>query len=79
MSDATRAGQRRGQVKFVQARATVPSLVSRSYVTQRRENPMEDLLRILVGGALTGGLIGLAGALGRRRRERREGGGRDGR
>ncbi|MFJ9340564.1 hypothetical protein ACIRP0_14875 [Streptomyces sp. NPDC101733] len=48
-------------------------------MTQRRENPMEDLLRILVGGALTGGLIGLAGALGRRRRERRESGGRDGR
>ncbi|MFI1285590.1 hypothetical protein OG756_37045 [Streptomyces sp. NBC_01310] len=35
---------------------------------------MEDLLRILVAGALTGGLIGVAGALGRRRRRRREGG-----
>lgn len=40
---------------------------------------MEDVLRILVAGALTGGLIGLAGALGRRRRRRREGGGTDGR
>uniref|UniRef100_A0AAU2K2H2 Uncharacterized protein n=1 Tax=Streptomyces sp. NBC_00049 TaxID=2903617 RepID=A0AAU2K2H2_9ACTN len=39
---------------------------------------MEDLLRILVGGALTGGLIGLAGALGRRNRRRREGGGSSG-
>ncbi|MEJ8640918.1 hypothetical protein WKI68_04500 [Streptomyces sp. MS1.HAVA.3] len=35
---------------------------------------MEDLLRILVAGALTGGLIGVAGALGRRRRRHREGG-----
>ncbi|WP_328302414.1 hypothetical protein OG389_32845 [Streptomyces sp. NBC_00435] len=35
---------------------------------------MEDLLRLLVGGAITGGLIGLAGALGRRGRRRREGG-----
>ncbi|MFE2147172.1 hypothetical protein ACFXA3_36510 [Streptomyces sp. NPDC059456] len=40
---------------------------------------MEDLLRILVAGALSGGLIGLAGALGRRNRRRREGGGTDGR
>ncbi|MFD5512721.1 hypothetical protein ACIQU4_19945 [Streptomyces sp. NPDC090741] len=38
---------------------------------------MEDLLRILVAGALSGGLIGLAGALGRNRRRRREGGGSD--
>ncbi|MFE9632871.1 hypothetical protein [Streptomyces sp. NPDC006463] len=36
---------------------------------------MEDLLRILVGGALTSALIGLAGALGRRGRRHREGGG----
>ncbi|MEU2390586.1 hypothetical protein [Streptomyces sp. NPDC007369] len=35
---------------------------------------MEDLLRILVGGAVTGGLIGLAGGLGRARRRRRDGG-----
>ncbi|WP_275432057.1 MULTISPECIES: hypothetical protein [unclassified Streptomyces] len=35
---------------------------------------MEDLLRILVAGALTGALIGVAGALGRRNRRRREGG-----
>ncbi|KPI12804.1 MULTISPECIES: hypothetical protein [unclassified Streptomyces] len=40
---------------------------------------MEDLLRILVAGALSGGLIGLVGALGRRNRRRREGGGPDGR
>ncbi|MFD9355719.1 hypothetical protein [Streptomyces sp. NPDC060031] len=40
---------------------------------------MEDLLRILVAGALTGGLVGLAGALGRRRRSRREGGDTNGR
>ncbi|MEV6951095.1 hypothetical protein [Streptomyces sp. NPDC051183] len=33
---------------------------------------MEDLLRILVAGALTGGLVGLAGALGRRSRRRRD-------
>ncbi|MFI6150056.1 hypothetical protein [Streptomyces sp. NPDC051109] len=36
---------------------------------------MEDMLRILVAGALSGGLIGLAGALGRNRRRRREEGG----
>ncbi|MFB0629636.1 hypothetical protein [Streptomyces sp. AB3(2024)] len=35
---------------------------------------MENLLRILVSGALTGGLIALAGTLGRRNRRRREGG-----
>lgn len=35
---------------------------------------MENFLRILVSGAITGGLIGLAGALGARRRRRREGG-----
>ncbi|MET9699360.1 hypothetical protein ABZY31_20870 [Streptomyces sp. NPDC006529] len=40
---------------------------------------MEDLLRILVSGALAGGLIGLVGALSRRNRNRREGGGPDGR
>ncbi|MFF8269872.1 hypothetical protein ACF059_21130 [Streptomyces sp. NPDC016562] len=40
---------------------------------------MEDLLRILVAGALTGGLIGLAGALGRRNRNRRENGDTNGR
>lgn len=39
---------------------------------------MEDLLRILVAGALSGALIGLAGALGRRSRRRREGSGTDG-
>ncbi|WP_344334210.1 hypothetical protein [Streptomyces globosus] len=36
---------------------------------------MEDLLRILVAGALTGALFGAAGARGRRSRRRREGGG----
>ncbi|MEV7520465.1 hypothetical protein [Streptomyces sp. NPDC091371] len=40
---------------------------------------MEDLLRILVSGAITGGLIGLAAALGRSRRRRREGGDTSGR
>ncbi|WP_329389329.1 hypothetical protein OG625_35900 [Streptomyces sp. NBC_01351] len=35
---------------------------------------MDDLLRTLVSGAIAGGLIGLAAALGRRRRNRREGG-----
>ncbi|MGW6691082.1 hypothetical protein [Streptomyces sp. NPDC054961] len=40
---------------------------------------MEELLRILVGGAITGGLIGLAGAFGRRNRRRREGGDANGR
>ncbi|MGW7101852.1 hypothetical protein [Streptomyces sp. NPDC054838] len=40
---------------------------------------MEDLLRILVAGALSGALIGLAGALGRRRRSRRESGDPDAR
>ncbi|WP_327280256.1 MULTISPECIES: hypothetical protein [unclassified Streptomyces] len=39
---------------------------------------MENLLRILVAGALSGGLIGLVGALGRRNRRRRESGGADG-
>ncbi|MEU2396266.1 hypothetical protein [Streptomyces sp. NPDC007369] len=39
---------------------------------------MEDLLRILVAGALTGALVGLAGALGRRGRRRRQGGDTDG-
>ncbi|MEU9230907.1 hypothetical protein [Streptomyces subrutilus] len=38
---------------------------------------MEDLLRILVSGAITGGLIGLAGVLGARRRRRRESGNAD--
>ncbi|MER5727358.1 hypothetical protein ABT084_03185 [Streptomyces sp. NPDC002138] len=40
---------------------------------------MEDLLRILVSGAITGGLIGLVGALSRRNRQRREGGDTTGR
>lgn len=31
-----------------------------------------ELLRLLVGGAIAGGLIGLAGVLGQRRRRRRE-------
>ncbi|MGO4455857.1 hypothetical protein AB4039_00735 [Streptomyces sp. M-16] len=35
---------------------------------------MENLLRILVSGALTGGLIAVVGTLGRRGRRRREGG-----
>lgn len=35
---------------------------------------MEDLLRVLVSGALTGALIGVVGALGRRSRRRRGGG-----
>lgn len=35
---------------------------------------MEDLLRILVAGALSGALIGAVGALSRRNRRRREGG-----
>ncbi|WP_328764715.1 hypothetical protein [Streptomyces sp. NBC_00272] len=39
---------------------------------------MDNLLRILVAGALSGGLIGLVGALGRRNRRRRESGGADG-
>ncbi|MFJ7204180.1 hypothetical protein ACIQWR_11680 [Streptomyces sp. NPDC098789] len=40
---------------------------------------MEDLLRILVSGALTGGLIALVGSLSRRNRSRRENGDRNGR
>ncbi|WP_330333934.1 hypothetical protein OHS33_32175 [Streptomyces sp. NBC_00536] len=35
---------------------------------------MENLLRVLVSGALTGGLIALVGSLSRRNRRRGEGG-----
>ncbi|MFC6879563.1 MULTISPECIES: hypothetical protein [Actinomadura] len=33
---------------------------------------MEELLRVLVAGAIGGGLIGVAGVLGQSRRKRRE-------